>query len=185
MCARDHLIQSVTGRTTGGFPLLQLWRPKALEHCDGKPTGVAGYDGWVARAKAERSRSIGRETKGRNRRGRSHPARGRGPPRVSTRGVSLRESCERDAVSLCSRRRNAHCKPTLAVALRVTFPCRFGRMLSSRTHPPRPLRFLDWGYGRARHPWRSRVRMRSSNPECHGPYDWRFPCYCNSGAPKR
>ena len=45
VCARDHLIQSVTGRTTGGFPLLQLWRPKALEHCDGKPTGVAGYDG--------------------------------------------------------------------------------------------------------------------------------------------
>ena len=64
VCARDHLIQSVTGRTTGGFPLLQLWRPKALEHCDGKPTGVAGYDGQVARVKAERSRSIGRETRG-------------------------------------------------------------------------------------------------------------------------
>ena len=40
------------------------------------------------------------------------------------------------------------------------------------------------GLGRARHPWRSRVRTRSSNPECHGPYDWRFPRYCNSGAPK-
>ena len=40
------------------------------------------------------------------------------------------------------------------------------------------------GLGRARHPWRSRVRARSSNPECHGPYDWRFPRYCNSGAPK-
>ena len=28
------------------------------------------------------------------------------------------------------------------------------------------------------------MRARSSNPECHGPYDWRFPRYCNSGAPK-
>ena len=67
----------------------------------------------------------------RNRRGRSNKTGGRGPPRVSTRGVSFLG--KRDAVSLCSRRRNAHCKPTLAVALRVTFPCRFGRMLSSRS----------------------------------------------------
>ena len=44
--------------------------------------------------------------------------------------------------------------------------------------------FSQLGRGRARHSWGSRGARAIINPECHGPYDWRFPRYCNSGAPK-
>ena len=44
--------------------------------------------------------------------------------------------------------------------------------------------FSQLGRGRARHSWGSRGARAIINPECHGPHDWRFPRYCNSGAPK-
>ena len=53
-------IQSVTGRTTGGFPLLQLWRPKALEHCGGTTERSRRTDGEMARAKGQRAKRHGR-----------------------------------------------------------------------------------------------------------------------------
>ena len=68
MCARDHLIQSVTGRTTGGFPVTATLAPKALEHCDGEADGSRRIR-WLGGASESRVLEEHRErNKERNRR---------------------------------------------------------------------------------------------------------------------
>ena len=127
-------IQSVTGRTTGGFPLLQLWRPKALEHCGGTTERSRQTDGEMARAKGQRAKRHWRKETQRN-----HRSGRKGPPRVCPQGVTTRPRA--DSVSGCKQ----HCKAsqgclrallTHAVLWLSVRPSRADRPAAVLTYPP-------------------------------------------------
>ena len=139
----------------------------------------------VARVKAEARERIGRH-KGRTAKG----AKGAGSPPWPTAGspaygpprvAYVPTACQAWRLS---RRRMRADNTRVAAALCVTFPClSAGCCPHVPTHRV-PLALVGLGNRTRTTSLGSRVRARSSKPECHGLYDWRFPRYCNSGAPK-